>query len=364
MAIVTLSTVFITAIAAPLSTIFCKQSSNYFAAAKTRGTIQNARMDSEFRVLPCIHSDEDVHAIISLLEASHPTNDNPISAYVLHLVELVGRLVPVVHHTDIYKQASNDNHLDHVVVAFKNYSNNSNGRFFFQPCTVIAPYKSMHEDICRLALEKMVALIIIPFQKKHSLTNRWVFKSSLSKLNRNVLTNAPCSVGILVHRGNHGFTMCDFFSYSILLIFLGGADDREALAYCTRMSTHPGVSVTLVRFLLWEKNRDKNNETERRMDDLVVNEFKLNNIRNGHVMYNEKVVEEMEQVFCGIRSLQYNNHNLVMVGRRHSTNLMNDITMEDWFENPELGVIGHMLESSDYAATVPSILVVQRCMLR
>nr|DAD25089.1 TPA_asm: hypothetical protein HUJ06_026553 [Nelumbo nucifera] len=223
----------------------------------------------------------------------------------------------------------------------------------------------MHEDICMLALEKMAALIIIPSQKKHSITGERVTNASLHKLNWNVLINAPCSVGILVHRNNNNrrFTVYDHFSYNVLVIFLGGADDREALAYCSRMATHPGVSVTVVRFLLREKNRDKNIDNERQLDDLIVHEFKHNNVKNQRVMYYEKVVEDMEQVFYGIRALDYENCNLVMVGRQHSTNLMNDMTMEDWLENSELGVIGHMLESLDIAAGVDSILVVQRCIM-
>ncbi|XP_019055456.1 PREDICTED: cation/H(+) antiporter 15-like [Nelumbo nucifera] len=366
MAILTLSTIIVTSIVTPLATIFL-DSSNHFVA-KTNGTIQNAIMDPEFRVLTCIHGEEDVHAIITLLETSHPTSFSAISAYVLHLVELVGRVIPVTYCQTISKQMLESNDFDPTTAAFRNYSNNSNGCFCFQPCTVVAPYKTMHKDICTLALQKRAALIIIPSRKNHSFIGGGVSatNSSINKLNRNVLLNAPCTVGILVHRGHHSLAAVrDYFAYrySILVIFLGGTDDREALAYCTRMSTHPGVSVTVVRFMLCETNRDKNDENERMMDDFVVHEFKLHNIRNERAVYCEKVVEDMEQVFYGIRSLRFNNYHLVMVGRRHNTNLMNDTAMENWIENSELGVIGDMLESSDFATSVASILVVQQCVM-
>ena len=32
-------------------------------------------------------------------------------------------------------------------------------------------------------------------------------------------------------------------------MFFGGADDREALSYAWRMSEHPGISLTVMRFI-------------------------------------------------------------------------------------------------------------------
>jgi len=35
----------------------------------------------------------------------------------------------------------------------------------------------------------------------------------------------------------------------VVVLFLGGADDREAAAYASRLAVHPRVNLTLIRFL-------------------------------------------------------------------------------------------------------------------
>ena len=62
-----------------------------------------------------------------------------------------------------------------------------------------------------------------------------------------VLENARCSVGILVDRGFGGGTHvpASNVSYSVTVLFFGGCDDREALAYGVRMAEHL-VSVYLL----------------------------------------------------------------------------------------------------------------------
>ena len=42
------------------------------------------------------------------------------------------------------------------------------------------------------------------------------------------------------------------------MFLFGGADDREALVYAMRMSEHPNVPVTLVRFLPLEMTINEN----------------------------------------------------------------------------------------------------------
>ena len=52
--------------------------------------IQTMPQVSEFRIISLVHSEENVPSMISLLEASNPTEDQSlISAYVTHLMELV-----------------------------------------------------------------------------------------------------------------------------------------------------------------------------------------------------------------------------------------------------------------------------------
>ena len=67
-----------------------------------------------------------------------------------------------------------------------------------------------------------------------------------------VIRSAPCSVGILVDRGLGSIERISNSNVSINVaaIFIGGKDNREALAYATRVAQHPGVKFTVIRFLV------------------------------------------------------------------------------------------------------------------
>ena len=58
---------------------------------------------------------------------------------------------------------------------------------------------------------------------------------------------------------DRGFRFTEKISRSsvsnVAIIFIGGKDDREALAYAGRVAWHPGVKLTVIRFLV-----DKNSE--------------------------------------------------------------------------------------------------------
>jgi hypothetical protein len=92
-----------------------------------------------------------------------------ICAYVIHLVELMGRAAPLLIHPIKQKRrsymrfADSYSNSDHILCAFENYAMNASGRVTVQPLTMIAPYRGMHRNICRLAKEKLAPLIIVPY---------------------------------------------------------------------------------------------------------------------------------------------------------------------------------------------------------
>lgn len=67
-----------------------------------------------------------------------------------------------------------------------------------------------------------------------------------------VLKHAMCSVGIFVGRGLGGMAHvpASNVSYSVTVLFFGGRDDREALAYGAHMAEHPGIRLTIIRFIV------------------------------------------------------------------------------------------------------------------
>lgn len=114
----------------------------------------------------------------------------------------------------------------------------------------------MHEDICHVADDKGVTLIILPFHK------RWAGDDDESienvghgwrAVNQRVLKHAPCSVGVLVDRGFGNGSPTPgpnaTVAQRICILFFGGPDDREALELGGMMAEHPAVKLTAVRFV-------------------------------------------------------------------------------------------------------------------
>lgn len=163
--------------------------------------------DVHLRILVCIHNEDNVPTVIKLLEASNPTRLNPISVYVLHLMELTGRaaatLVP--HHHNLKKTTAKATTSEHIANACDFYEQQHQGTVVVQHFAATAPYSSIHNDICSLALDKRTNIVILPFH------NHWTFdqndagstlRSAVRKVNFNVISKSPCSIGILIDRGH------------------------------------------------------------------------------------------------------------------------------------------------------------------
>ncbi|KAG2399453.1 Cation/H(+) antiporter 15 Protein CATION/H+ EXCHANGER 15 [Vigna angularis] len=381
-AVMVVITVIMTAIIVPAISIIYRpsRSSIYYK----RRTIEISKSNTEFRLLVCIHTPRNVPTMINLLEASNPSKNSPICAYVLHLVELSGRTsaMLIVHNTakqDLPALNRTEAQSDHIIKAFENYEQHASF-IAVQPLTAISPYSTMHEDICNLAADKRVALIIVPFHKQQTVDGGMeATNMAYRAINQNVLANAPCSVGILVDRGLSGSNRLagNQVSHHIAVLFFGGPDDREALCYGWRMMEHPGISLTIMRFLPGEQaepscpQQDSNNmdgprmltvqtdrDIQKKLDEKLLEEFRMSCGSEDAVDYVEKVVNNGEDTVAAIRSMD-DVHDLFVVGRGQG--MISPLTagLTDWSECPEMGAIGDLLASSDFAATA-SVLVVQQ----
>lgn len=363
--------VFMTAIVKPVVTTIYRPARSFLPYK--RRTVERLKPDAEFRVLVCVHTPRNVPTMISILEASHPTKKSPMCIYVVHLVELTGRAsaMLIVHSTQKSGRPVNRTQAqsDHILQAFENYEQQA-ACVTVQPLTAISPYSTMHEDICNLAEDKRVALIIIPFHKQQTVDGGMEETNPAFRMvNQNVLANAPCSIGILVDRGLSGSTRVasNHLSHHVAVLFFGGPDDREALSYAWKMSAHPGISLTVMRFIPGadaEKSDnpgtltvETENHKEKQLDENFIKEFR-SQTDNESIIYNEMVLSNGEETVAAIRSMD-NQHDLFIVGRGEG--MVSPLTagLTDWSECPELGAIGDLLASSDFAATV-SVLVVQQ----
>ncbi|EOY17661.1 Cation/H+ exchanger - like 7 [Theobroma cacao] len=349
-----LSNLTVTAIAMPLIEYFYKphlRLETSLSAKLSTMSLHSTSSFGELRILLCIHNEDDVHGIITLLEASNPTPVSTICAYVVHLVELVGRATPLLAP---YKKVGR-NRTDRIMRAFTNYSKTSEQSVTVQPYTSIAPYKTMYENVCRLAQAKHVPLIIVPFHKSQV----GEINASFRCFNVQTQAYAPCTVGILVQRGLSCVT-CAEFSCNIAVLFVGGPDDREALALAARMSGHPRVQITVMRIIVRENVHQS--ELEQQLDDKLLTEFKAKTENYNFVQCLEVQVNNSVEILSWIRSLE-NKYDLVMVGKRQGSNLELEGDMATWIEHPELGVLGDMVASEDFRRGTVSVLVLQHCMV-
>ncbi|CAI9091800.1 OLC1v1026915C1 [Oldenlandia corymbosa var. corymbosa] len=327
-----------------------------------RRTIQHSKRDAELRVLVCVHNQEDVPEMLNLLEASNATEESHIAVIAVLLVELVGRANPmlIAHQSHRMLQPSSSRS-GRIINALRQYELCNETCVNIHSFSSISHFDTMHEDICRVALDQNTTIIILPFHK------RWEIDGSVGDVNRGIQSmnskvadNAPCSVAILVDRGIlRGTTsfLNNQSGYHVGVIFIGGVDDTEALAYASRMGRHPFVCLTIFRFLLFGSD----NTRERKMDNNLMDDIRQANIGNELFVYQEEIVKDGVGLAASIKGLG-SKFDLILVGRNHQDSPLL-VGLGAWIECPELGVIGDMLAESDPERT-SSILVVQQQRLK
>ncbi|XP_077213874.1 cation/H(+) antiporter 15-like [Tasmannia lanceolata] len=358
--IVIFGIVLVSGITAPLIKALYKPSMGY--RLYKRRTIQNTKLDSQFRLLTCVYHEYHAPSLITLLELSHPTKKNPIYVYVLHLIQLIGRSSPLLIAHKEYEPSSHYSLSEHIINAFKSLENGKEKLLWVHPFTSVTPHVSMHDDICMLAFKNRVSLIILPFHKQQEVDGTMGSANRIIQVvNRHVLDLAPCSVGILIDRGftSKGLgTYGDSVSHNMAVLFLGGSDDREALAFAMTMAENPSANITLVRFMASNEDKELMNSRQKRLDEEMVNEFKHKisvTEKNG---YQENVVDDGEATMNVIRSMR-NFYDIFLVGKGEWKESTLTSGLMQWNECKELGIIGDILASSDFGGTV-SVLVVQR----
>ncbi|ONI07284.1 hypothetical protein PRUPE_5G111600 [Prunus persica] len=371
-AIMVLMALFTTFITTPLVIAVYKPAKKAGMAVYKHKTIERKNMNTQLRILACFHSARNIPSIINLLEVSRGTKKREgLCVYAMHLKELSERssAILMVHKARRnglpFWNKSQQPNSDNVVVAFEAYQQLS--RVSIRPMTEISSISDMHEDICATAESKRAAVVILPFHKHQRLDGTLeTTRNDFRLVNQRVLQHAPCSVGILVDRGLGGAThvAASNVSYNITVLFFGGRDDSEALAYGARMAEHPGVSLMVIRFLVEPEvvgeisriNIDENGSTKvGSVDEEVLAEFKQKISKDNSITYEEKTVRNNAQTIAVIREV--GRCNLFLVGRTPGGEVALAINRRS--ECPELGPLGSLLISPDFS-TSASVLVVQQ----
>ncbi|GMI95477.1 ARABIDOPSIS THALIANA CATION/H+ EXCHANGER 18, cation/H+ exchanger 18 [Hibiscus trionum] len=334
-------------------------------------TIERKNPDTQLRILACFHSARNIPSMINLLEASRGVAKREgLSVYALHLMELSERSSAILM---VHKARKNglpfwnkgrDSSSDHVV-AFEAFQQLS--QVTVRSMTSISSMADMHEDICTTAESKRAAIVILPFHKHQRMDGSLeTTRTDFRWVNRRVLEHAPCSVGILVDRGLGGSThvSASNVSYLITVLFFGGRDDREALAYGARMAEHPGISLNIIRFVVEPETvgeiatvdmQENSSLKSMSMDEELLSEFKQKISNDDSVRYEEKAVCNVTETIAAIRGAA--RCNLFLVGRVPDGELA--LALRRRTECPELGPIGGLLVSPDFSTTA-SVLVIQQ----
>ena len=372
-AIMVLMALFTTFITTPLVMAVYKPARNAKVADYKHRTIARKNTNSQLMVLACFHSARNIPSMINLIEASRGTQKHgALCVYAMHLKEFSERSSSMLM---VHKARKNGlpfwnkgHHADanHVIVAFEAYCQLS--QVSVRPMTAISSMTDMHEDICATAGRKKAAVIILPFHKHQRLDGSLeTTRNDFRYVNRRVLEHAPCSVGILVDRGLGGTShvSASNVSYCITVLFFGGGDDREALAYGARMAEHPGIRLVVLRFVVEPRTAgeivrvdvEESSSSTKLVseDEEFLAEFKEKIATDGDsIIYEEKAIKDAAETVSVIR--EYNRCNLFLVGRRPHGEVAYALKRSEY---PELGPVGGLLVSQD-CPTLASVLVLQQ----
>ncbi|GKV27671.1 hypothetical protein SLEP1_g36810 [Rubroshorea leprosula] len=177
-------------------------------------------------------------------------------------------------------------------------------------------------------------------------------------VNQMVLRCAPCSVAVFVDRGfgsgSEEVLEPTTTQKRIGVLFTGGANDREALAFGGRMAEPQPNRVTLVRLLVRDENEIGTvGRQEQDQNEAAVSQFRQR--WDGNIQYEEKVVSNVEEGVLAVGQTQ--EYELLVVGNGMSRSTM--VAEHNHNKHAELGPIGNILASSDDGITA-SVLVIQQ----
>ncbi|KAK9007545.1 hypothetical protein V6N11_074465 [Hibiscus sabdariffa] len=328
-------------------------------------TILNSKLNQELRMLSCVHVPGHVNSIVNLLHALCPTKQSPISLDVLHLVKLSGRATPlfIAHHKQI-KTISEKSYSENVIVAFNEFLRHNWEAVSVNVFTAVSPPNLMYEDTCNLAMDRLTSFIILPFHRRWSINGSIESEDqTIRSLNFDILERAPCSVGIHMEvcRSNFRGTSPahNSSSYKIAVIFVGGQDDREALALAKRISQNQSVSLTVIHLKAKTSLGNILAENGQMLDDEMLRYIKRS-VKN--LTYIQEQVKDGPETSTFLRSI-VEDFQLIIVGRRYKSKDPQTLGLEEWCEFQEIGIIGDLLSSLDFVGNF-SLLIVQQQLQR
>lgn len=193
-------------------------------AGYSKRTVADSSFSEGLRVLACAQRRDDALAAIKVLGICSPPKETPVSVFGLYLEDLKGGTTPVLLNHQLGQKKSSRKggaRWQPIIDVFTYFKSQFKKQADVQVFTAITPAKLMHEDICWVSFANSVVMMILPFHRKWDIRGQMIGDCKHSRaLNRNILNNAPCSVGILMDRSRSRFPsmLTSLPSYSVAVI--------------------------------------------------------------------------------------------------------------------------------------------------
>ncbi|CAK7336478.1 unnamed protein product [Dovyalis caffra] len=362
--------------------LILKKKEEYFSHRHI--SLELSEPESELRVLVCVYGSRHISSKIGLISAFSESLKTPVTAYLMHLVELPKKRTKknLMYHQlqdgDQYSDEEDYGGDDVVEINDAVDAYTMETKVLIHQKKVVSSFEKLYEDVCDYIEDLRVSIIFLTFHKHQRLDGKMESgKEGMRITNHKVLRHAPCSVGIFVDRGQTGFQQPSSQSVqNIATLFFGGPDDREALACSKMIAAHPHIHLTLIHFqhspsseqiectngtihrndeMLMEMT---NHEIEAEIDKAFVQDFYNRYVTSGQAGYVEKYVEDGTQTAEALRDLQ-GTYSLLIVGKGGRGHSPMTTGVSDWEECPELGTVGDLLASSELNSS-GSVLVIQQ----
>ncbi|KAJ3673016.1 hypothetical protein LUZ60_006390 [Juncus effusus] len=347
--------------------------------------LQFHRSGTELRVMVGFHGPHNLPMALALVDAMRMgTEPGELTVYATDMVELTERSAASLGTGDGGTDAvtvTDEEVMDmrnQIGDALEAYREESGEGVRLTRLLAISSFADMDRDICICAEDVMVVLIMVPFHKTQRMDGLFDGgHDGFRQVNQRVLQHAPCSVGIMVDRGlgHMNQTSVSVVGLDVVVVFIGGADDREALTLAARMSMHPAIRITVIRFLPDAKAQARESKRSNSFDALILSntsqeeiqmqvddeffaDFYKRFIMNRVVGYQEKHVADGAEMVVELRSLDA-QYQLFIVGRGRDRRSVLTDGLEEWAECPELGPVGDILASSDFSMTASALIIQQ-----
>lgn len=236
-------------------------------------------------------------------------------------------------------------------------------------------------------------LLLLPYHKEQHYDGTMICRRDGRRdLNIRVLERSPCTTAILAdrpfRRGGTSFQLPTKISMSteaagnqgdekvtahVAAVFLGGPDDREAVALACRLAKNESVRLAVVRFVLCDSTHEHDRAVTgtasadvdgevsvvvQDPDEECMSAFQREYVAKERAVYAEKAVTGPMDVVEALRGMA-GAYALVVAGRggRQPAELV--VGLEGWAEAAEVGPVGEILASYQ-SLEMGSVLVVQQ----